>query len=179
MNIDISEIAGGRQLWYAEKGSSVRQAVSEIIRSNKHEKMFALDFKDVEVADTSFIREAFVKLLHEQRMETNRPQILFKNVSEYMIENLDASFSKHNHFTMVATGDQWDIIGKASQQLKQTLRIILSKKECTAKQLASDLKINMTAANNRLSKLLEMSVVSRTETSQQTGGKEFIYRAES
>lgn len=173
--IKVNELMKSKQLWSADKGKLFRDMAIKNYHANKNTDELEINLCDIEVADTSFIREGFVKLIVELSVEYERPRLFFSNVSDYMLENLDTAFFKHERFAVTLHNKKIKLIGKYSQQINETLKVLFYKKRATASMVAQSLDIQLNTVNNRLMKLYKMATINRKELGQDSGGKEFEY----
>lgn len=171
----VFDVIGSKQLWSADKGKIFRNIVITQYHTNKNVDEIEINLKKIEVADTSFIREGFVKLIVELSVEYGRPRLFFSNVSDYMLENLDTAFFKHERFAVTLHNKKIKLIGKFSKQINETLKVLFYKKKATASMVAQNLEIQLNTVNNRLMKLYNMAIINRKELGQESGGKEFEY----
>lgn len=176
----LTEAKSGTRLWFAEKGKELRDKIVNRLTKANEQNIVILDFDRIEVTDTSYAREGFIKLVSEISLNSVHPQIIFKNVEEYVKQNLHLSFSHHKLFTLVVNSrGKWDLIGKFSEQNVQTVNALIKRKEASAKQIAKDLgELGMSTSMNRLTQLYNSCVCSRKELVQPTGGKEYLFKIE-
>jgi hypothetical protein len=166
----------GDKLFFADNGIKFRESVLSKIHKEKENDLVSIDLNKVKVIDSSFCREAFVRLISSLSIDEVRPQVLFINVDEYVTQNLEQSFTYHNRFSLVFNKNKkFVIIGKFSDQIADTIKYIIKNKEVKAKEIATNLGAEINTINNRLKSIYEMCIVSRKEIGQESGGKEFIY----
>lgn len=181
MNINIFKEANNEsRLWFAENGKELRNKILDQILKAQDFSLLILDLNKVEVMDTSYAREGFVKLLLEVNLNSLHPQIILKNVDEYVKQNLHLSFKEHKMFTLIFNNaGNWDLIGKFSEQNIETVKILMKKKEASAKLIAKELgDIALSTCINRLNQLYNNCICTRKELAQQTGGKEYSFKLE-
>lgn len=171
------EVDQKERLFFANQGTALREKILEKIAKQKETELVKLDFKNIEVSDVSFAREGFVKLVTHLGLEINHPQVIFINVDEYVKQNLNLSFKEHKKLVLITDiRNKWEMIGKYSQQVVETIDALNEEKQATAKELAQKLQIELTTCNNRLSNLYDMCVLTRKEIGQKSGGIEFVYK---
>ena len=168
----------GKRLLFADKGIDFRNKVLSKINESNEKELVRIDLIDVQIGDVSFVREGFVKLITYLSDEPEHPQISFKNVQEYLKQNMDDSFTNRKKFAFIVDlNGKWDLIGKYSQQMIDTLKVLIRLEEAKARQIAEELGgIELTTCNNRLISLYNMCVISRKEIGQKSGGLEYLYR---
>jgi len=178
MQIDIYKEAGKRKrLFFSESGIKLREKILRKIYAEKIYDIVVLNFKGIEVVDVSFAREGFVKLIAILGSDEIHPQLLFLNIDDYVKQNLNLSLKEHKKFALtVDEKKNWELIGKFTEQIQETVSVLVKLKETTAKRLAQELKIGLTTCNNRLLSLYEMCVITRKQVIQKSGGIEFIYK---
>ena len=178
MKINIYDEVGKRKrLFFSDSGVKLRERIVKKIYAEKAHDLVILNFADIEVVDVSFAREGFVKLISMLSTDEPHPQLLFLNVNDYVKQNLDLSMKEHKKFALTADNKKnWELIGKCSEQIRETVCALIKLKETTAKRLSKELNIELTTCNNRLMSLYEMCVITRMQTGQKSGGIEFIYK---
>ncbi len=71
-----------------------------------------------------------------------------------------------------------EILGEITKAQRDTLKIVIKKKEITSTELSTLFNIPINAASNRLKDLYSMKLVKRSERILPfTGGRQFIYRS--
>lgn len=176
----LKEANNETKLWFAEKGKELRNRILDQISNINVLDLIVLDLHKIAVMDTSYAREGFVKLILEVSMNSLHPQILLKNVDEYVKQNLHLSLKDHKVFTLTKDStNKWNLIGKFSEQNLETTEALIKRKETSAKQIAKDLgDIGLSTTINRLNQLYDFCVCTRKESVQPTGGKEYLFKME-
>ena len=178
MIISVKHLAGSTKLWFGQKGSELRSTILQAVEQQKERKLLNVNLEGIEVTDTSYAREAFVNLVALVGGNAEKPQILFTNVAQHVKENMHLSFKEHKKFALITEEDgSWSLIGKFSEQLVDTVRVMAQLKHGTATEIKKKLKndVELSALNNRLASLHEMCVIHRTTNAQETGGIEYFY----
>ena len=181
MIIDIRKTANDEtKLWLADNGRELKNKILDQISKKAKDEVVVLDLNKIEIMDTSFAREGFVKLILEIGLSNPHPQVIRKNVDEYVRQNLHLSFKDHKVFAMVTdSGNSWELIGKFTEQNLETINALIKLRQASAKQIARNLgEINITTAINRLNQLNQFCVCIRKESVQPTGGKEYLFKIE-
>lgn len=178
LHIDVyAEADKKKMLLFANGGAKLRERILNKINEQKEMDLVKLDFRQIEVTDVSFAREGFVKLVVHLGIESRRPQLLFVNVDEYVKQNLDLSFKEHKKLALITDKTKkWELIGKYTQQVQETVKTLIETGQTTARELAKHLQIELTTCNNRLTNLYEMCAVMRKEVGQKSGGIEYMYK---
>lgn len=177
MIIEVKKLAQQAMLFTADKGIVLRNEMYLKIHNENEKMIVIIDMKGIETIDSSFCREAFVKFIGLMQSEPDRPQIIFENATFTVKDNLNESFTNWEKIGIVKTVDNvFNIIGKSSPPINETINIMLKLKKAKTKDLADKLNgIPLTTINNRLKNLHDMCVVTRKEVMQESGGKEYIY----
>ncbi|MBI4547531.1 MAG: hypothetical protein HY707_06115 [Ignavibacteriae bacterium] len=178
MKLIVKDLTGQTRLWFGEKGIELRTRILAEVKKEKETKLLRVDLQGIEVTDTSYAREAFVNLVGLIGTEVERPQILFANVKQHVKENMHLSFKEHKKFTLITDEDgEWNLIGKFSEQLSETVKVLVQMKEARATEIKKKLKeeVELSALNNRLANLHEMCVVHRSAGAHDSGGIEYTY----
>lgn len=175
--IEVKKIAKHSMLFTADKGIELRNEMYSRIHQEDERVLVVIDMKDIETIDSSYCREAFVKIIGLMQIDTDRPQIIFENSTQTVKDNLDESFTVWEKIGVVKTVDgKYSVIGKPSQPLIDTVNVMIKLKKARTKDIANHLdNIPLTTVNNRLKNLYDMCVVTRKEVQQVSGGKEFNY----
>lgn len=176
----LKEADNQTKLWLADNGKKLKEKILKKISEVSDFDLLVLDFKEIEVTDTSFAREAFVKLIFEIGLNAQHPQILLINVDEYVRQNLHLSFKDHSLFSLIKNQSNIiNLIGKFSEQNMETIKALKNRKTASAKQIAADLGgMGLSSSINRLNQLYKFCACTRKEVSQQTGGKEYLFTLE-
>ena len=100
----------------------------------------------------------------------------FGGLSDYTRENLNAALVHAGLMSVEADGKTVRLLGKFSPSDEETLRTLHNRKHpYTVRELADTLSIQVTAANERLSKLSRMAVLRRE--SARTGRTQQLFLA--
>lgn len=180
MVIKVKKLTNKSMLFTADKGIELRNEIYSLVHKEKEIAILKLDMIEIETIDSSFCREAFVKLIGLLCSDTDRAQLLFVNASHNVKDNLHESFTVWDKIGIVVTIDStFHIIGKSSQPINDTIKVMHNLKKANTKNIADKLAgIPLTTVNNRLKTLYDMCIVTRKEIAQSSGGKEFTYYLE-
>ena len=176
----LHEANNQSKLWFAANGKSLKDKILLHISSATNLDLLTLDFEGIEVMDTSFTREAFVKLIFEIGLNNLHPQVILINVDEYVKENLHVSFKDHKCFTLIKNiSNDWALVGKVSEHNVETVKSLAKRKGASAKQISIDLgDIGVSTTINRLNQLYNFCICTRKELVQPTGGREYLFKIE-
>ena len=131
-----------------------------------------LDGKDIILFDSSFFDEAilslFVKLVGG---EYGNRFLLLYDISDDSVVNIEGAIKRRNlkNAIPVKNRDQWRFVGTLEPNLEETARLLVRKKQLTARELADLLKIEINNASNRLRRLHELRLAKREELSSESG----------
>ena len=130
----------------------------------------------VEVFDYSFANELFGKTIISLANEYKNRFFIVENLSSYTRENLDRALETLNMIMIEHKNNKLELIGKVHPADSQTFNLIKgSTKPVTAIELKDKLNINLTAVNERLTKLTEQGVVMRDNGVSGAGRQQYIY----
>ena len=165
------------RLWTRETGHDVRQAIEARLNKMGRGSLLVIDCSGIEVFDFSFASEVFGKLILRLASEYPGRYVAVAGLSDYLRENLDAALENIGVMMIeILSTRRWDVIGKFSPSDSGTLQALPKYNQpIGASELAEKLGINITACNERLSKLLKFALV-RRETAG-TGRAQYLYSA--
>lgn len=163
------------ELWGREEGRKIRESiVDEFSAQNK--SVLLLDFTDIKRIDFSCASEIVSILIIRLAAELKGKHIVLYGLSQYVKENIDAALGKVDKCCIVLDeNDEWYLIGKFSDSLKDTLSTVVALEEGDTNKIANALSIAVTSCNNRLKTLVDLGMVGRKEISAISGGKQFLY----
>lgn len=150
----------GTQLWTREKALKIRLELEQKLQSVSSGEIIRIDCTDVKVFDFSFAAELFVKTLSS--VSTNYPGrcVVFGGLSDYTRENLSAALREAGIMAVETEGRTVRLLGKFSPSDEQTLQMLYDEQRAySVRELAEALSINVTAANERLTKLARMAIL--------------------
>ena len=130
----------------------------------------------VEVFDYSFANELFGKSLFRVVVEYPGRFLIVEGLTDYTRENLTNALESLNLAMIERRKQKLDIIGKIHPAYRATFQAIVKAKEAMSANILKDqLEINLTAANERLSKLTNMGLVRRQKATSTAGREQFLY----
>ncbi len=173
----VSELAGSRNLAGASAGKAWFQEARSRLESGPP-GWHAIDFKGVEIATVSWLREAVVAL--KRFAAVLRPDIYLVavNLSALVSEELAVALDATNN-VMIASDRfaesvvcESTVLGRLDPALRETLDVIQELPESNAPVLAKLLPhVGLSAANNRLASLEEKGILMSEKR-----GRKRIYR---
>lgn len=170
----------GKHLWSRERGREVRAALTQILKQLEPGDAVVIDAKDVEVFDYSFASELFAKALLDIPHEYPGRFLIVEHLSEYTRENLVKAFESLNLIIIERQGGKLQLLGRVHAADQQTFAaIVRAKDSVTASALKDQLRINLTALNERLTKLAGLGIVRREKGVSIAGREQYVYWAPS
>lgn len=167
----------GSQLWTREKAKEIRIDLNEVLETLSVGDVLIIDATGVEVFDFSFANELFGKTLLTLGAEYPGKFVAVENLTEYTRENLSKALESLN-LTIIERGrGKLELLGKVHPADQETFREIVRAGEAiSAGALSKKLEVNLTAMNERLSKLTGLGVVRREKASSASGREQYVYR---
>jgi len=167
----------GRQLWTREKARPIRSRVGHVLESLKAGDVLVIDAYDVEVFDFTFAAELFGKTLSTLGVEYPGRFLVVEGLTECARENLHQALEGLNLLMIERQADGLRLLGKVHPADAATFAGILEAGEAvSAGALSRKLDVNLTAMNERLSKLSNLGIVRREKSSSASGREQFVYK---
>lgn len=168
----------GPHLWTRELAKDLRKSLLEVLDATEPGETIVIDLKGVEVFDYSFANEFFGKTLLSLQGEYPGRCIIVENLKEYTRENLSKALESLSLAMIERRGGKVEILGKIHPAYKDTFAAIArAGHPVTASELGDKLKLNITAMNERLTKLKELALVHRGEGTSKAGRQQYEYSA--
>lgn len=168
MILNVAELAGGRILSGAPSGRQLFAKLVEMLPAEPAEPQpLFLDFSDVEVATTSFLRESVLAFRKFVRGRKSNLYPAVANASSEVIDELLELVQPRGEVLMTCTvDDQEEIlrcrhIGKLDPMQQLTFDLVNAHGETTATRLTEFERSNVkaTAWNNRLASLSGLGLI--------------------
>lgn len=170
----------GPRLWTRELAKKIRRDLEALLSKTQPGDTLVMNASGVEVFDYSFANELFGKSLLSIGVEYPGRFLIVEGLTDYTRENLTNALQSLNLAMIERRKQKLDIIGKIHPAYKATFHAILRAKEAvSANTLKDQLEINLTAANERLSKLTGMGLIRRQKATSTAGREQFLYSAPS
>lgn len=167
----------GRQLWTREKARPIRSRLGDVLDSLKAGDVVAIDASGVEVFDFSFAAELFGKTLSTLGVEYPGRFLIVEGLTDCTRENLNQALEGSNLLMIERGADGLHLLGKVHPTDEATFAEILAVGEAvSASTLSRKLDVNLTAMNERLSKLSSMGIVRREKSSSASGREQYVYK---
>jgi hypothetical protein len=166
----------GSRLWTRDLAKEIRKELDDLLSQTQPGDTTVIDATGVEVFDYSFANELFGKSLLKFGVEYPGRFLIVSGLTDYTRENLANALESLNLAMIERRKQKLQIIGKIHQSYKETFQAILKAKDSvSANTLKDQLEINLTAANERLTKLANMGLVRREKATSTAGREQFLY----
>ena len=167
----------GPQLWSKEKARQIRSRVAAILNTLETGDVLVIDAAAVEAFDFSFASELFGKTLMTLAVECPGRFLIVENLNECTEENLNQALESLNVAMIERRETNLSLLGKVHPADQETFTAIVKAGEAvSAGALSRNLEVNLTAMNERLSKLTSIGIVRREKGSSATGREQYVYR---
>lgn len=167
----------GSQLWTKETARQVRSRVAAILGTLETGDVLVIDAAGVEAFDFSFATELFAKTLMTLAVESPGRFLIVENLNECTDENLNKALESLNVAMIERRKPNLNLLGKVHPADRETFAAIVKAGEAvSAGALSRNLEVNLTAMNERLSKLTSLGIVRREKGSSATGREQYVYR---
>jgi len=168
--------AFGKQLWTRDSARTIRAELNKLLDSVDEGSSVIVDAKGVEVFDYSFANELFGKSLLSIPSEYPGRFLVVENLTAYTRENLIKALESLGIAMIERKNKTFDLIGKTHAAYVETFKTISkSKTPVTANAMSEKLDINITAANERLSKLVSFGLIRRDKARSAAGREQYVY----
>lgn len=166
----------GPRLWTRDRAKEIREELNRLLATTQPGDTVVIDANGVEVFDYSFANELFGKSLLSLNIECPGRFLIVEGLTTYTRENLTKALESLNLAMIERRKQKVEIIGKIHPAYKDTFQAIYKTKDSvSANTLKDQLEINLTAANERLSKLTNMGLVRREKAASTAGREQFLY----
>lgn len=166
----------GSRLWTRDRAKELREELNRLLATTQPGDTVVIDANGVEVFDYSFANELFGKSLLSLNIEYPGRFLIVEGLTTYTRENLTKALESLNLAMIERKKQKLEIIGKIHSAYKDTFQAIIKARDSvSANTLKDQLEINLTAANERLSKLTNMGLVRREKAASTAGREQFLY----
>ncbi len=167
----------GNQLWAREKARQIRSQLRSLLENLGAGDVLVIDAEGVEAFDYSFANELFAKTLVTLGVEHPGRFVIVENLNECTNENLAKALENSNLAMIERSEERLRLLGKVHPADEETFEKIVGAGEAvSAGALGKKLDLNLTAMNERLSKLTSLGVVRREKGSSASGREQYVYR---
>lgn len=167
---------GSSDLVTRNSGQVIRERIERGITNEKNGEVVALDFSKIGIIDYSCADEILAKLI--SRLVSNEygdKYIVLTGLNENQKENIEVALERKELAVLAETRDGKGIlIGSLNNYLKETLKLILKKKNLTAKELSEAMRLEMNTSGTRLLNLHKKRLVRRISEIRD-GGRVWVY----
>ncbi|KAA0252807.1 MAG: hypothetical protein EDX89_16665 [Acidobacteria bacterium] len=167
----------GPQLWTRDLARKIRTDISALLEKLQAGDELAIDAKGVEVFDYSFANELFGKTILSLASEYAGRFVVIEHLTPYAHENLQKALESLGLQMIERRGTALRLLGKVHPADQATFDALRNTKTPTsAATLATVLGVNLTAMNERLTKLTSMGVIRREKAVSPAGRELYEYR---
>lgn len=150
-----------------ELGAKAYSVLKQEFIKSKPGALFILDFTGVLVMDSSFAGTSILKLMRELiDGKYGERYVCLSKITPSTGENVDLTIKGHGlklAIPVIQDNAMLYLLGELEPNLLLTFDIVSSRLILTARELADQEKIGINAASNRLKKLYDLHLISRTE----------------
>lgn len=168
----------GKQLWTRDLARTIWTDFEKVLEDMQAGDLIVIDVKDVEVFDYSFANELFGRAALRLPKEYPERFVIIENLNKYTRENLASALESLGLIMVERRGGKLQLIGKVHPADQKTFDTIAGEKgPITANVLKDKLGINLTATNERLTKLSGAGLVWRKTGVSSAGRQQYEYSA--
>jgi predicted transcriptional regulator len=164
-----------------EEGARIREAILKKLESEAADIVLPLNFSKVKFIDFSFADEVICRLLRRiQSGELGDKFVVLEELSDSLKENISVALKERELVCVyVKQNSEVEILGKLSDELRNTYFAAVSKGKITTRDIFDlDKMDNISAASNRLTRLKDMGLLTKTKDEVVTGGgRQYVYEA--
>jgi predicted transcriptional regulator len=102
--------------------------------------------------------------------------LIVENLNECTEENLNQALESLNVAMIERRETTLSLLGKVHPADQETFTAVVKAGAVSAGAMSKNLEVNLTAMNERLSKLTSMGIVRREKGSSATGREQYVYR---
>jgi len=166
----------GSQLWTRDLARTIRGEVEKLLEKAQAGDTVIIDLKGVEAFDYSFANELFGTAILRLSKEHPDRFLVVDNLTSYIRENLSKALESLGLIMIERKGGKLQLLGKMHPADQETFHAIERAGEpVTAAALKDKLGINLTAVNERLTKLSGLSVIRRKASVSTAGRQQYEY----
>lgn len=174
--LSLKKYTSNKQLWTRERAREVRADLIELLETSEVAEKIFIDASGIEVFDYSFANELFGKTQLSLANEYPGRFLVVENLSEYTEENLINALESLNLSMIERRQTKYRLIGKVHPAYQQTFEsIVKAKGGVTVNAIQDQLRINLTAASERLAKLVKMGLIRRQKAASVAGREQYLY----
>jgi hypothetical protein len=157
-----------------EAGARLRRQIVQHMQEHGWDRIYYLDFSEVEFLDFSGADELVRGLLEEVvAAEGGTRRVVLQGMSMSVQENIAAVLEARKSVSLVDDGRGGvETLGSLSQPLRETLDLVIRNRRATARDVADHFKVAINTASNRLATLAELGLIARAGKRPVSGGGE-------
>jgi hypothetical protein len=167
----------GERLWTRDLARAIRAQVRERLEALQAGDVLVLDTQGVEVFDYSFADELFGRTLLTLPHEYPGRFVIVEGLSTYTAENLAKALEALGLMMIERREGRLQLIGKVHPAHQETFAaVVQARGAVTSTTLAKQLRVNLKAMNERLTKLTAGGVIRRETCPSPAGRERYEYR---
>jgi hypothetical protein len=156
-----------------DAGATLRREILEYMQRHGWDRLYYLDFGEVEMLDFSCADELVHGLLVELlAREGGARRVVLRGVSPAVRENVAAVLELRKSVCLIESGGGVEPLGPLSGPLRETLDLVIRNKRATARDVADHFHVAINTASNRLASLAEQGLILRSGKRPVSGGGE-------
>jgi STAS-like domain of unknown function (DUF4325) len=168
----------GKRLWTRVLAREIRLELVRELGVLRAGDCLVIDMKNVETFDYSFANELFGRTILDLPHQYPGVFLLVDNMSEYAKENLENALSCIGLVIIDRSDGRPKLLGKVHPADEETFSAITrASGPVTAASLREQLRVGVTAINERLSKLSSLGLVRREKSASAAGREQYCYYA--
>jgi hypothetical protein len=165
----------GDELWSRERARPIRSQLGDGLELLATGDVLVIDASGVQAFDFSFAEELFAKTVSTLKVEYPGRFLIVEGLTECARENLSQALEVKNLLMIERRKGKLSLLGKVHQADEATFAAVRPE-GISAGELSRKLDVNLTAMNERLSKLANASVVRREKGSSASGREQYVYK---
>lgn len=169
-----TELLSGRP-----EGARIRDQVLDKLEHEATDIILPLDFSKVKFIDFSFTDEMLGRIIRRVMSgDMGERYIVLESLSDSLRENINVALKERELVCVyVKSNSEIEILGKLSEELKKTYFAAVEKGKITARDiLGLENMENISAASNRLTRLKDLGLLTKSADEVVTGGgRQYVY----
>ena len=152
----------GARLGTRLEGERAREKLESLLRSLPDEGQVRISLAGLEVLSTSFADELVGRACqHVVDGEFGDRTMVLDAPSLELVEGIDVKLAQRRLAMLCLRDGRWRLVGFRTPALSETLERIIEKKRTTARELADELDLQMSACVNRVARLAGLRLIRR------------------
>lgn len=160
-----------------ETGQVVRSIIGRELGALPAGLVLTLDFSGVGIMDYSCADECLAKLVTRLIAgEYGEKYLRLDGLGESQRENAHVALERKRLAALLVRPDgSWDCLGTITPHLRETLHLLATRGQTSAREMVGLLALELTAASTRLGSLYRLRLARRRERTIGDGGREYVY----